>query len=182
MDSATSHLTSGCGHAVLQSPRRRSQRNSPALPAQHIKGSETVHPFWVFRVSAPHSSLVLVTPPSLASDRGVEDDPRPEPEYEVLYKQAVSSEDMYLGMSGRDPSTHWCDDMIVRIKLPEQKLADCDLDVTAKFLDLRTPKFRLGLHLQHPCDPDAGNAKFDSSKGELTVTLKMNRELDYLKN
>lgn len=99
----------------------------------------------------------------------------------MLYKQAVSSEDMYLGMSGRDPSTHWCDDMVVRVKLPDHKLADCDLDVTASFLDLRTPTFRLGLHLQHPCDPDAGNAKFDGAKGTLTVTLKMKRELDFLK-
>lgn len=99
-----------------------------------------------------------------------------------MYKQAVSPEDMFLGMSGRDPSTHWCDDMIVRVRLPGEKLADCDLEVTENFLDLRTPKFRLGLHLPHPCDPDAGNAKFDSAKSELTVTLKMNRELDFLKS
>mmetsp|Transcript_15290 Transcript_15290/g.39328 ORF Transcript_15290/g.39328 Transcript_15290/m.39328 type:complete len:188 (+) Transcript_15290:57-620(+) len=116
-----------------------------------------------------------------AEDRGLEDDERPSPEYDVLYKQAVSSEDMYLGMSGRDPSTHWCDDMVLRIKLPNHQLADCDLEVTAEYLDLRTPRYRLGMHLPHPCDPDAGSAKFDKAKGELTVTLKMNRELDFLK-
>jgi len=88
---------------------------------------------------------------------------------------------MFLGMSGRDPSSHWCEDMIVRISLPGHKMADCELDVTESFLDLRTPSHRLGLHLPHPCDPQAGSAKFDSRKAELSVTLRMTREMDFLR-
>ena len=37
------------------------------------------------------------------------------PRYETLFKQTVSSEDMYLGMSGRDPSSFSCEEMVVRI-------------------------------------------------------------------
>eukprot|EP00040_Diaphanoeca_grandis_P043951 m.269570 g.269570 ORF g.269570 m.269570 type:complete len:191 (-) comp85279_c0_seq1:229-801(-) len=114
-------------------------------------------------------------------DRGIDDDPRPAPEYEMIYKQAVSSNDMYLQMSGRDPSSQWCEDIIVRIKLPGHKLSDCDLEVTDKYIDLRSPTHRLGLHLPHPCDSKNGTAKFDSSKCELNITLKMNREYDFLR-
>lgn len=114
-------------------------------------------------------------------DHGAEDDPRPQPEYDILYKQAVTSEDMFLQMSGRDPSTHWCDDMVIKIKLPNHKMKDCELEVEEKFLDLRTPSHRLGLHLPHPCDKDKGSAKFDTSKSELVVTLRLDREMDFLK-
>lgn len=115
-------------------------------------------------------------------DHGAEDDPRPQPEYDILYKQAVSSEDMYLGMSGRDASSHWCEDMIVKIKLPGHKMADCELDVTDKFLDLRTTTHRLGLHLPYPCDSKNGSAKFVNEKQELQVTLRMMREMDWTRD
>jgi hypothetical protein len=46
---------------------------------------------------------------------GAESDPRKRPEYEILYKQAVSTEDMYIGLSGRDPSSGSCEDLLVRI-------------------------------------------------------------------
>jgi hypothetical protein len=29
----------------------------------------------------------------------------------------------YLGMSGRDPSSHWCEDMVIKIELPDHKMA-----------------------------------------------------------
>lgn len=34
--------------------------------------------------------------------------------YEMVFKQAVSSEDMYLQMSGKNPSTASCEDLVVR--------------------------------------------------------------------
>ena len=34
--------------------------------------------------------------------------------YDIVYRQAVSSEDMYLGMSGRNPSSAGCEEMVVR--------------------------------------------------------------------
>ncbi|XP_068104189.1 dynein axonemal assembly factor 6 isoform X2 [Hyperolius riggenbachi] len=70
-------------------------------------------------------------------------DPRERPEYEILFKQRVGSEDIFLGMSQKDPSTACCEDMVFRIRLPGTKSSDVSLDVRRKYLDLRTPKQRL---------------------------------------
>ena len=39
--------------------------------------------------------------------------------HEVVYKQAVGTHDAYLGMSGKDPSSACCEELVVRISLPE---------------------------------------------------------------
>lgn len=36
-----------------------------------------------------------------------------------MYKQAVESTDVYLGMGGKDESSTSCEDMVIKIKLPE---------------------------------------------------------------
>lgn len=105
-------------------------------------------------------------------------DPRPQPEYDIIYKQAVTSEDMFLGMGNKNPATASCEDMVVKIELPGAKSADIELDVKSKFLDCRTPKTKLGLHLPHPVDHKIGKAQWDEDKHVLTVTLRMVREYD----
>ncbi|XP_078544513.1 dynein axonemal assembly factor 6 [Lissotriton helveticus] len=107
-------------------------------------------------------------------------DHREQPEYEIIFKQHVASEDVFLGMSRKDPSTACCEDMLVRIKLPGVKSGDIVLDVRDKFLDLRTPKYKLGLHLPHPVDGKIGKAHFISEKETLEVTLTMRREFDFI--
>ncbi|XP_061182557.1 dynein axonemal assembly factor 6-like [Saccostrea echinata] len=107
-------------------------------------------------------------------------DPRPQPEYDMVFKQAVSSEDMFLQMGNKTPSTASCEDMVVKIKLPGTKAADLTLDVKSKFLDLRTPKYKLGLHLPHPVDHKSGKAQWDGDKEILNVTLRMQREYDFM--
>ncbi|XP_064610175.1 dynein axonemal assembly factor 6-like [Liolophura sinensis] len=107
-------------------------------------------------------------------------DPRPQPEYEIVYKQAVTSEDMFLGMSNKTPTTASCEDMVVKIHLPGAKIADVQLDVKTKFLDCRSSKFKLGLHLPHPVDSKSSKAQWDGKKEELCVTLRLMREYDML--
>ncbi len=113
---------------------------------------------------------------------GAEDDPRPAPEYDIVYKQAVSAEDMYLGMSGRNPTTASCEDMVVHVLLPNTKYAEVELDVTDTFLDIRTPRNRLGLYLPHKVDSKNGTAKWDGSKARLSITLRMTRDYDFLRD
>ena len=36
--------------------------------------------------------------------------------YEMVFKQAVTSEDMYLQMTGKNTSTASCEDLVVRMK------------------------------------------------------------------
>ncbi|KAJ0012323.1 hypothetical protein NQD34_013298 [Periophthalmus magnuspinnatus] len=107
-------------------------------------------------------------------------DPRPQPEYEVIMKQSVGTEDVFLGLSGKDPSSMSCEALLVKIKLPDTKLTDVVLDVKETFLDLRTPKYKLGLHLPHPVHSQEGKAQFFSDREELEVSLQMNRPLDFI--
>ncbi|XP_020608523.1 protein PIH1D3-like isoform X2 [Orbicella faveolata] len=109
-----------------------------------------------------------------------EHDPRPAPEYELVFKQAVTSEDMYLQMRGRNPSSSSCEDLVIKIKLPDTEYSDVNLDVSDTFLDCRTPKYKLGLFLPHPVDSKNGKAQWDKSKGLLTVTVRLVREYDFL--
>ena len=44
------------------------------------------------------------------------DDPRPEPEYEVVFRQAVGAEDVFLGMGNKNPTTASCEELVVRGK------------------------------------------------------------------
>ncbi len=47
--------------------------------------------------------------------------------HEFIYKQAVASTDAFLGMSGKDPSSTCCEELVVRIELPEASSAAGEL-------------------------------------------------------
>ncbi|XP_007507071.1 dynein axonemal assembly factor 6 [Monodelphis domestica] len=107
-------------------------------------------------------------------------DPREQPEYDIIFKQHVGAEDVFLGMTRKDPSTACCEDLLVKIKLPGIKSSDITLDIHEKVLDLRTPKHKLVLHLPHPVDSKTGKASFITETEILEVTLTMKREFDFL--
>ena len=113
-------------------------------------------------------------------DHLIEDDGRPEPEYDIIYKQRVTADDAYLGMSGKNPSTACCEDLVVRIKLPDIQQKDIDLDVKDKYLICKCPKYQLLLQLPHKVDSNKGNAKWDAKKEQLEVTLPLQREYDFM--
>ncbi|KAM3185487.1 hypothetical protein ACTXT7_006254 [Hymenolepis weldensis] len=68
-------------------------------------------------------------------------DPRPQPEYEIHFKQDVSAEDMFLQMGPKNATTACCEYLVVSVKLPETTKDEIKLDVKEQFLDLRTKKF-----------------------------------------
>ncbi|NXQ81472.1 PIHD3 protein, partial [Nyctibius grandis] len=106
-------------------------------------------------------------------------DPREQPEYQILFKQSVGTEDVFFGMSGKDPSTACCEDMVIKINLPETKYSDITLDIQDKVLDLRTPQKKLLLHLPYPVDSKNGKARFISEEETLEVTLRISRKFDF---
>ena len=55
----------------------------------------------------------------------VQDD-RIQPEFDVLHKQSIGTEDVFLGLSGKDPSSNNSDALLVKIKLPGCKLKDIE--------------------------------------------------------
>lgn len=107
-------------------------------------------------------------------------DPREKPEYEILFKQRVSSEDIFLGLSRKDPSSACCEDMVIRIQLSDTKVSDVSLDVRKKYINLCTPKYKLGLHLAHAVNEKSGQAKFMADTGTLELTLPMVRDMDFI--
>ena len=46
------------------------------------------------------------------------EDSRPRPKYEILFKQDVMSEDVFLGMGEKTPGSSDCTHMTIRIQFP----------------------------------------------------------------
>jgi dynein assembly factor 6, axonemal len=103
-------------------------------------------------------------------------DDRPEPEYEILYKQRVAAEDVYLGLSDLDPSSRSCQDLLIKIKMPGTKATEITLDTEPTMLKLQAPNFALILPLPHTVKDKDGNAKWDAEKSMLTVSLPIVKE------
>ncbi|GAX80342.1 hypothetical protein CEUSTIGMA_g7780.t1 [Chlamydomonas eustigma] len=105
------------------------------------------------------------------------EDGRIVPVYEFIYKQAVESTDMFLGMSGKDESSTSCEDMVLRIELPGVSSAEeLDLDVKSTYVKLNHAKYKLSIYLPHRVNEDKGKARWDSKKETLSVTLPIIRD------
>ena len=137
-------------------------------------------------IGPPKAAVVKAKPkPKAVADRNeiwdvdavnaVDDEPddgRPQAEYEIVYKQNVSPEDMFLGV---DPERHAgvsCSDaLLLKVLLPGTKLADIELDVRETFVRVQAPKLKLKAWLPEKVDSTKGNAKWDGDKETLAVTL-----------
>ena len=94
-----------------------------------------------------------------------------------MFKQRVSPEDMFLGIAPlRHGGTGCSAALVLKVELPETKLAEIDLDVKPMVARLQTPRFRLRAHLPEQVDDKSGDAKWDAAKHVLTVTLPIVRE------
>jgi len=107
---------------------------------------------------------------------GNEDTTKKRPHFDILYKQNVTSEDMYLGMSGKNVSSHSCNYLTVRIDLPGAKAKELNVDVTGTKLVVQSEKYKLVLSLPHRVRDKDGKAKWDSDKSKLSITLPIIRD------
>jgi len=109
-------------------------------------------------------------------------DTRKHPEYKITYKQAVTTQDVYLQMGLKTPATSSCEDMIVEVKIPDEIVGIDQMDLTVEEdkIELKTPIYRLKLMLPHKVNPQKGRAEYDSSSKILKLTVKMNREYDFV--
>ena len=105
------------------------------------------------------------------------DDGRPQAEYEIVYKQNVSPQDMFLGVDPeRHPGVSCSDALLLKVQLPGTKLADIELDVRSTFVRVQAPQFKLKAWLPEKVDETKGNAKWDGDSETLIVTLPIIRE------
>ncbi|KAF4682513.1 hypothetical protein FOZ60_010448 [Perkinsus olseni] len=124
-----------------------------------------------------HSGVAM---PEASAGGADKSDPRPAPEYEILYRQELSANDMFLNLHDTDPSSDRCTDITVKIYLPNTQLKDISLDVLRERILLQAPKYRLSLPLPYAVDEEKGNAKWDKLRGCLSVTLPMIRDVKYV--
>ena len=88
------------------------------------------------------------------------DDGRAQPEYDIVFKQNVTPEDFFLGVDPiRHPGVSCSDALVLKVTLPNTKLADIDLDVRPTFVRVSAPKYKLKAHLGEKVDENKGNAK-----------------------
>jgi len=105
------------------------------------------------------------------------DDGRIRPKFEFMYRQAVGTEDAYLGMGEKDPSSTQCEDIVLRVELPgTESMADLDLDVQEAYVRLQSPLYKLVMYLPHKVKSDEGSAKWDKNTEALKITMPRVRE------
>ena len=100
-----------------------------------------------------------------------EEDGRPKPKYEILYKQNVGTEDIYLGLSDKDISSNSCDQLLMKVYLPNTNLKEIGLEVKEQSVHLTTPQYLLNHILQYKVFKDKTEAKWDKNKGLLLLTF-----------
>ena len=98
-------------------------------------------------------------------------DDRLQPDFEIIPKQHVGTEDVFLGLSDRDGSSNHADSILVKIWLPNTQFKNVELDVKGSAIVVQSPNFYLNKLLPYQVDKDKGKAKFDSDKCLLEVTL-----------
>ncbi|XP_047572692.1 dynein axonemal assembly factor 6 isoform X1 [Lutra lutra] len=107
-------------------------------------------------------------------------DVREIPEYEIIFKQQVGTEDIFLGFSRKDSSTACCEDLVVKIKLPNTNPSEIKIDIQEMVLDLRTPDKKLLITLPHPVECNSAKAFYILETETLEVTTTLKRELDFI--
>lgn len=109
-------------------------------------------------------------------------DTRKQPNFQIAFKQALTTEDIYLQMGLKTSATSSCEDMIIDIQLSDEtvKIDQMELNVEADRVHLQTPLYRLKLLLPHKIHPQNGRATYDSDRKVLKLTLRLNRELDFV--
>ncbi|XP_042545993.1 dynein axonemal assembly factor 6 [Dipodomys merriami] len=107
-------------------------------------------------------------------------DDREIPEHEIIFKQQVGTEDVYLAFTRKDPSTACCQEIVVKIQLPDTNPSDIHIDVEDTYLDLRTPNKKLLVTFPQPVQGSSAKASFIMETETLEVTINVQRDFEVL--
>lgn len=106
-------------------------------------------------------------------------DVREIPDYEIVFQQTVGTEDIYLGLTRKDPSTACCQELVVKIKLPDTNPSEIQMDIQEALLDLRTPKKKLIVNFPQPVEPNSAKASYIQEAETLEVRMTLQRDFDF---
>ncbi|XP_054721070.1 dynein axonemal assembly factor 6-like [Uloborus diversus] len=102
----------------------------------------------------------------------VEDCARTTPEYEIVYQQDVTTDDVYLQMSDKGPGSNSCESLLVKIKLLNtHSKDDITLKISSNNLVCKTNKYFLELNFPRSSDPEKCSAIWNEECEILTVKL-----------
>lgn len=87
---------------------------------------------------------------------------------------------LYFQIGPKTPSSASCENLIVRIKMPGDKKENVDLSVDTMSVTVNSSQYSLSLPLPHEINPDASKANWDSLDETLLLTLKLQREFDFV--
>uniref|UniRef100_A0A1B6JS01 PIH1D1/2/3 CS-like domain-containing protein n=1 Tax=Homalodisca liturata TaxID=320908 RepID=A0A1B6JS01_9HEMI len=144
-----------------------------------VPTEEYEHSYYTKKKTDPKAIWEVDEVPVVAFCDDASYDPRQRPEFDIKYRQAVTSEDLFLQLGRKTPSTASCEVMVISLCLKGERKEDIDLHLTQQHLDLRSPLYRLSLPLPHPADPESSSAEWEPSLSVLTVSLALRRELDF---
>mmetsp|Transcript_17153 Transcript_17153/g.27051 ORF Transcript_17153/g.27051 Transcript_17153/m.27051 type:complete len:179 (-) Transcript_17153:160-696(-) len=102
-------------------------------------------------------------------------DERPAPEYDIVYKQLVGTQDVFGGFGDVTPASQDCTHLVVKIHFPGSNMSDLDLKVTKQHIRAESTSLKLSTYLPEPVEEENGNAKWDSKTSTLTITLPIDR-------
>ncbi|XP_034829011.1 dynein axonemal assembly factor 6 [Maniola hyperantus] len=105
---------------------------------------------------------------------------RKTPAYTMNYLQSVSAEDVFLQMGPKTPSSASCENLVVKIKMPGDKKENVHLSVDTSCVTINSSRHHLRLPLPHDINPDTSRATWDTEEETLILTLKLEREFDFV--
>lgn len=83
-------------------------------------------------------------------------------------------------MGNRTPATSSCENMIIAVSLPNSRPHELNLNINTSDMDLTSPQYKLAMPFPHPVDPAASSAKWIADTEKLILTLRLNREFDFV--
>lgn len=142
-----------------------------SLQTKKPKGNAIWAPEEIAHVG-PRGAPAKVQTPSSSISRS-NGDGRIEPEHQVLYKQNLTAEDVYLGADfTRDGSSARSDGVVVKVTLPKATTAkDFTLDVEPYAMILSTSDYFLKAHMPVRVIEKKAEAKWDTATKCLLVSL-----------
>lgn len=151
--------------AVIRKPVTGQPRKEESTP--HDEAFPALYPDTLaVKIPKPPSSSLTQSPIKHSSLLPIQ------PHYTIKYRSLVDLQD-YRCSRDSAPSPR-PKEIVITIDLPLLKsAADVDLNVTDRKLVLESqkPNYKLELQLTYPVDDDKGDAKFNTAKKQLTITL-----------